>query len=76
MEIENHGHSEDQSAREGLVLFSAWYIASRTLWSALRGEASACDVAKEVEEVTMSGNGMVGHFGMSSPTGLGVGKGW
>lgn len=64
-----------QSAREGLVLFSAWYNASRTLWSALRGEASACDVAKEVEEVTMSGNGMVGHLVyLSSPTGLGVRK--
>eukprot|EP00434_Breviolum_minutum_P037587 symbB.v1.2.033332.t1/scaffold4126.1/size44283/3 len=30
-----------------LVLFSAWYIASRTLWSALRGEASACYVGAE-----------------------------
>ncbi|CAL1132103.1 unnamed protein product [Cladocopium goreaui] len=25
-----------------LVLFSTWYIASRTLWSALRGESCAC----------------------------------
>eukprot|EP00913_Durusdinium_trenchii_P014553 g13652.t1 len=25
-----------------LILFSAWYIASRTLWSALRGEKCAC----------------------------------
>ena len=34
-----------------LVLFSAWYVASRTLWSALRGGRCACYEAPDVAQV-------------------------